>query len=215
MARKRVKPEDDSIPLVEEEDVQDSKAVLPEHEGINESVVAEVEFEPDEVQAELQDVLSPDEQLAVFQLSLDEVQAKADEYLDGWQRSRAEFANYKKRIEREREEERSRIKGEILIRYIGIVDDLERALKDRPQQEELASWAEGIDLIYRKLKTILESEGITRIEAEGKQFDPNYHEAITQVESDDHQEGEIVEVIQQGYQIGERVLRPALVRVAK
>ncbi|OGO20211.1 MAG: nucleotide exchange factor GrpE [Chloroflexi bacterium RBG_16_48_8] len=159
--------------------------------------------------------LISEEELDQLQEELEEARKLADENLDGWQRARAEFANYKKRIEREREEERARITGDIVIQYLGVIDDLERALKERPEDHEMASWAEGIDLIYRKMRSILETEGVEVIPAEGEIFDPNYHEAISQEESDDHHEGEILDVIRQGYKIGDRVLRPALVRVAK
>lgn len=143
------------------------------------------------------------------------VRAQADEYLDGWQRARAEFANYKKRVTREQEEARARIAGETIGKMLGIVDDLERALRDRPADGEAAAWAHGIELIYRKLMTILDSEGVEVIPAEGQPFDPMMHEALSHEESDEHDEGQVIEVIQPGYRMGERILRPALVRVAK
>ncbi len=146
---------------------------------------------------------------------LETVKSQADEYLDGWQRARAEFANYKKRTTREQEEARERIAGETISKYLGVVDDLERALRERPAEDDTAAWAEGIELIYRKLVALLESEGVRKIAAEGEQFDPMLHEALSHEESGDHKEGQVIEVIQPGYRMGERVLRPALVRVAK
>jgi len=137
------------------------------------------------------------------------------EYLDGWQRSRAEFANYKRRVEREQEEARARIAGEVLGHYLSVLDDLERALKDRPLEGEAASWAEGIEMIYRKLRALLEAEGVETIAADGLAFDPNMHEAVTHEDSPTHQAGDIIEVIRRGYRIGERVLRPSQVRVAR
>jgi molecular chaperone GrpE len=94
------------------------------------------------------------------------------------------------------------------------VDDLQRALKDRPVDNDGAAWAEGVELIYRKLMTILEAEGVTPIEAEGEMFDPNLHEAVVQSDSDEHESGQVIEVLQTGYKLGDRVLRPAMVRVA-
>ena len=154
-------------------------------------------------------------EIEALQAELAESRTKADEYLDGWQRSRAEFANYKKRIERDQLVVSQNAAGRIIKRYLEILDDLERALKNRPQEGEGAAWANGIELIYRKFKSILESEGITPMEAEGQQFDPNLHEAITSEESDEHESGQIIEVLQQGYMLGDRVLRPAMVRVAR
>jgi molecular chaperone GrpE len=146
---------------------------------------------------------------------LEAFEAKADEYLDGWQRARADFANYKKRINRERQRIRQDAIGEVTKRYLPVLDDLERALKNRPEQGEGAEWAEGIELVYRKMLSILESDGIVPMEAEGDTFNPNLHEAIDQAESEEHESDEIIEVIQKGYMIDDRVLRPAMVRVAK
>jgi molecular chaperone GrpE len=153
--------------------------------------------------------------LTQLQAELAELRAKSDEYLDGWQRARAEFANYKKRIEREQEEGRARAAAALLTKILPVEDDLERALRDRPDDDHTRSWADGIELIQRKLAALLESEGVEIIPAEGQTFDPTLHEAVTHEESRDHREGQIIEVIQQGYRLGERVLRPARVRVAK
>jgi molecular chaperone GrpE len=152
---------------------------------------------------------------SALQAEVDELRAKADEYLDGWQRARAEFANYKKRIERDQDEARARATAAVLAKILPIADDLQRALRDRPSGGTADSWAEGIDLIERKLAALLEAEGVEPIPAAGLAFDPALHEAVTYEASDDHNEGQIIEVIQQGYRIGERVLRPARVRVAK
>jgi molecular chaperone GrpE len=143
------------------------------------------------------------------------LQAQAAEYLDGWQRSRAEFSNYKKRTEKEAEDSRARNTAELMTHFLPVLDDLERALKDRPQDGDGARWAEGIELIYRKLGALLDAQGIETIPANGERFDPMVHEALTLEESPEHDEGMVIEVIQQGYRLGDRVLRPALVRVAK
>lgn len=144
------------------------------------------------------------------------LRGEAAEYLDGWQRARAEFANFKKRVEREQEEARARVIADVMEDFVTILDDLERALQDRPTEGEAGSWASGIDMIHRKLIAVLEAEGVRRIlPGEGEAFDPNVHEAISHEESPDHSTGQIIGVIHQGYRIGERVIRPALVRVAK
>ena len=144
-----------------------------------------------------------------------ELRAQADEYLDGWQRARAEFANYKKRIERDQEEARGRAAAALLAKILPVEDDLRRAVRERPEAEGYPHWADGIDLIQRKLAALLEAEGVEVIPADGVAFDPALHEAVTYEPSNDHKEGEIIEVIQQGYRLGERVLRPARVRVAR
>jgi molecular chaperone GrpE len=155
------------------------------------------------------------DELSALKQELANIQSKASEYLDGWQRSRAEFANYKKRVEREQAQAYQTAAGSILKRYLDILDDLERALKKRPQEGDGAVWANGIELIYRKFLAILESEGVKQMAAEGDFFDPNLHEAISSEESNHHESGQIIEVLQHGYMLGDRVLRPATVRVAR
>ena len=141
-----------------------------------------------------------------------ELEAKSAENLDGWQRAVAEFQNYKKRIERDREVERVSMKGDLVKKVLPVLDDMERALQNRPADD---AWANGIDLIKHKLQAILEAEGIQRIEAEGAVFDPNFHEAISYEPADGVESGRVIAVVQNGYMLGERVLRPAMVRVAK
>lgn len=143
---------------------------------------------------------------------LEETEARASEYKDSWMRSQAEFQNYKKRIERDNELMRATMKGDIVRKILPVLDDLERALQNRPAGE---SWAGGIELIVRKFQSVLESEGIKRIEAEGREFDPNFHEAISNEPSDEVESGHVIAVVQNGYMLGERVIRPALVRVAQ
>ena len=146
---------------------------------------------------------------------LAQVKAQADEYLDGWQRARAEFANYKKRMDREQAQAYQNAAGNILKRFLMVVDDLERALKARPNDGDGAAWADGVELIYRKLLQLLESEGVVVLDAENQMFDPNLHEAVVSEDNPDYESGQIIEVLQQGYRQGERVLRPAVVRVAR
>jgi molecular chaperone GrpE len=154
------------------------------------------------------------EEMENLKNELNEMRTKADEYLDGWQRARADFANYKKRVERDQAQVYQMAVGSIVKRYLEVLDDLERALNNKPTSGDGATWAEGIELVYRKLQAILEAEGVQQMDADGQYFDPNLHEAISQENSPEHESGQIIEVIKQGYLLGERVIRPALVRVA-
>jgi molecular chaperone GrpE len=158
--------------------------------------------------------LSMDE-FEALQRELEQARSQTNEYFDGWQRERADFSNYKKRVERDSLLARQNALSMIVKKYLVILDDLERALKARPAEGEGALWAEGITLIHRKLVTLLEQEGVKRMEAEKEIFDPNRHEAIMLEDSPDHSSGQIIEVIQQGYLLGDRVVRPAIVRVAR
>ncbi len=148
----------------------------------------------------------------VIQQQLTEAQAQAAEYKDGWQRALADFQNYKRRTDVERDNTYQNAVGNIIKRYLPVLDDMERAMAARPAN---LPWADGIELIYRKLQTILENEGLKRIPAEGQPFDPNFHEAISQEPADGVESGHVIGVVQNGYMLGERVIRPALVRVAQ
>lgn len=150
---------------------------------------------------------------------LEAAQAKAAENLEGWQRERATFANYKRRTEKDQADMQQNAATRVLGRFLEVLDDFERALKDRPTENDSsatwAKWAEGTQMIHRKLQAALDAENVARIEALGKPFDPQQHEAITHEESSEHPSGHVIDVVRNGYKAGERVIRPALVRVAK
>lgn len=150
-------------------------------------------------------------EVETLQRQLEEAEAKAAENLDGWQRAQAEFINYKNRIQRDRELDYASMKGDIIKKMLPVLDDMERALANRPEGD---SWANGLELIARKFQNILDAEGVKRIEAAGQPFDPNFHEAISSEPNDEVESGYVIEVMQNGYMLGERVVRPAMVRVA-
>lgn len=150
-----------------------------------------------------------------LQKKIEQAEQKSRENLEGWQRERADFNNFRRRIERENTQMQQNLTGQVLKKYLVVVDDLARALKARPTQGEGAAWSEGVELIFRKMNMILDAEGVKPIPSESCPFDPSLHEAISHEDSPDHESGQIIEVVQQGYFIGERVLRPALVRVAR
>jgi molecular chaperone GrpE len=147
-----------------------------------------------------------------LQQQLADAQSQARDNLDGWQRAVAEFQNYKKRVERDRETEQVMMKGDLIKKVLPVLDDLERALQNRPADD---AWVNGIELIQRKLQAMLEAEGVERINAEGAVFDPRFHEAISQDVVEGVESGRVAAIIQNGYTLGERVVRPSLVRVAK
>jgi molecular chaperone GrpE len=199
------------IETMKEKKKTSAPTIHPEDESQQVEVTAEAPA------AETPEVKVEDLQTVIDGLKseLVEAQAKADEYLDGWQRSRAEFANFRKRVERDQAAANQAATGNVLKRFLDVVDDLDRALKNRPKNEEGANWAGGIELIYRKLLTSLENEGVVVIQAEGQTFDPSLHEAISQEDYPDLESGQVIATVQQGYILGERVLRPARVRVAR
>ena len=162
------------------------------------------------------DVSSEVEQLSAevdsLKKKLAETESKTSEYKDSWLRSQADFQNYKKRLERDNEMMYVSMKGDIIKKVLPALDDLERALQNRRPDDP---WADGIELIVRKLQNMLDSEGVKRIEALGAEFDPKYHEAISHEPADGAKSGSVIGVVQNGYMLGERVIRPALVRVAQ
>ncbi len=139
----------------------------------------------------------------------------ADEYLGALQRERAEFQNFKRRTTEERMRDLG-LAGEDLIRKVLVLaDDFDRAIEARPATIADDPWFEGIAAIDRKLRQLLESEGVTTVDATpGRAFDPREHEAIANVPGTDRPDGEIVEEIRRGYRLRDRVIRPALVAVA-
>jgi molecular chaperone GrpE len=187
-----------------------------EKELEQEEIIEELEGEEPQEAPSTEDVTVAEEDEIVIELrqQLENAQAKAAENLEGWQRAQAEFINYKKRNEREQTQLFENASARVIKRFLDVLDDLDRALQNPPENGEGADWVAGIDLIYRKLVTILENEGVTPMQVVGEMFDPTLHEAIAKEESEDHESGQIIEEIQKGYLIGERVLRAALVRVA-
>lgn len=147
-----------------------------------------------------------------LKLQLERAETKLAESLDGWQRSLADFQNYRKRVERDHELVKASMKGDLIKKVLPMLDDLERALQNRPAE---SAWAGGIELIVRKFQNLLESEGVKRIDAKGAAFDPAFHEAISHEPSEEVESGHVIDVVQNGYMLGERVIRPALVRVAQ
>jgi molecular chaperone GrpE len=169
------------------------------------------EEKPEEVAAEAVE----EDELEQLRKELEGTRAQADEYLDGWQRSQAEFANYRKRQEAEQKQRAQMITASLVVKILPLLDDLERAAQTLPPNLHDLTWIEGVFLIKRKLELVLESEEVRAIETVGQSFDPLYHEAVTYEEVAGREDGQIVGEVQRGYMLDERVIRPALVRVAR
>jgi molecular chaperone GrpE len=144
---------------------------------------------------------------------LETVTRERDEYLDSLQRLQAEFANYRKRAQRDQESLVARAGERVVKELLPVVDDLERALHAAEQHEE-ATLEEGVRLVHRSLADLLRREGLQEIETEG-QFDPHVHEALLSQPAEGAETGAVIEVLQKGYRLGDRVLRPARVIVAE
>lgn len=154
-------------------------------------------------------------QLEAVSAERDEAAAKADEYLASLQRERAEFTNFRRRTADERQQERGLAGVDLIAKVIVLADDFDRAIETRPADLADNAWVEGIAAIDRKLRLLLESEGVGVVEAlPGTPFDPRAHEAVVSVPGTGRAEGEIVEEIRRGYRLRDRLIRPALVAVA-
>ena len=165
---------------------------------------------------EPQEQTMPDEQsprdIDAIVKRAEEAEVQAAEQRDALLRAQADFINYKNRVARDYDMMRASMKGDLLKKVLPVLDDLERALQNRPADD---AWASGIELVARKFQSIIESEGATRIEAVGLPFDPNLHEAISHEPSEEVPSEHVIAVVQNGYMVGDRVIRPALVRVAQ
>ena len=145
------------------------------------------------------------EDVEVLKQALAEEKEKAESYLVSWQRAQADFINYKRRIEQERGEFNNFANATLILSLLPFIDDLERAFNSIPPKLAKLNWVEGIRLIERKFMTILETQGLTPIKALGGPFDPNFHEAVRQ---DKGKEGIVIEELQKGYMLNDRLLRP-------
>jgi molecular chaperone GrpE len=145
---------------------------------------------------------------------LETAKALAAEHLASLQRTAADFANFKRRTSEDRERDLGLASELLLRKLLAVADDFDRALEAMPPDLKGVSWIEGIALVDRKLRALLESEGVTAIEAVGRTFDPREHEAIASLPGTGKPDGEIVAEVQRGYRVRDRVLRPALVAVA-
>jgi molecular chaperone GrpE len=145
---------------------------------------------------------------------VDQLRAERDDYYNRLLRKTAEFDNYRKRVERERREQTEWAAADILTEILSVLDDVERALKaDAPPEAE--PYRAGVELIHRQLSELVRKRGATPIEALGADFDPNLHQAVAYEESPGAREGEVVAEFAKGYKLGDRLLRPAVVKVAK
>ena len=144
-----------------------------------------------------------------------DLQRQKDEYYDLLLRKTAEFDNYRKRIERERQAFSDATVAEVLEELLPLLDDLDRAVKAEASVEGADAYRRGVELIQKRLEDLLRRRGVKPIEALGADFDPNYHQAVAHDPAEGRRDGEVIEEFRRGYMLGERLLRPSMVKVAK
>ena len=167
-----------------------------------------------QAEASSQEETATKTELEELQEENEQLRNDANELLDKYRRSLAEFSNYRKRQNRDREQQTTQITMDILRRFLPILDDLERALENIPAEFSEHGWVEGVVLIKRKMDGLLADYGVEPIEAMGKPFDPNFHSAFLQGESDEYPAGMVMEELQRGYKLDNHILRPTLVKVS-
>lgn len=144
-----------------------------------------------------------------------DLQRERDQYKDLLLRKTAEFDNYRKRTERERQALAEAAAGDLIAELVPLLDDLERALKAEAGSEGADAYRRGVELIHRQLTDVLRKRGVRPIEAAGADFDPYYHQAVAHEPAEGRRDGEIIEEFRRGYMLGDRLLRPSMVKVAK
>ncbi len=184
-------------------------------EELNEEVIEEQEIDTAQEATEVEEEALEKDETTALREELERQKRRAKENLAGWQRAQADFSNYKRRQQQEMENIRQLGNEQLLMKLLPLADDFERAFTTLPYSLRELSWIEGIWLVGRRLLAIFEQEGIQPIETNDAEFDPRWHEAVIHEETTEYEDGQIMEEFQRGYRIRDRVLRPALVKVAK
>ena len=166
--------------------------------------------EPEERNSEMESEIPETENIEDLKHTLAEEKEKTENYLANWQRAQADFVNYKRRSEQELEERVRFANSVLMLSFLPVLDDLERAITSVPPELAEESWVEGIRIILQKAGAELEARGLSPIQALGEAFDPNLHEAVRQ---DSGKDGVVIEEVQKGYMFHDKVIRPSRVVV--
>ena len=181
--------------------------------GKNDEEILNEDVNIDEEVTDSEDVenLDKDEYIAKLNNDLLEQKKRSDEYFDHLKRNMAEFDNFKKRMQKEKESMYSTIVADFVSELLPVMDNFEKAVDAETKDE---SYKNGMKMIYSQIDDLLKKAGVEEIEALGKEFDPNYHEAVMHIEDDKYKEKEIVEVFRKGYKLGDKVIRHTMVKEA-
>ncbi|MFK0523613.1 nucleotide exchange factor GrpE [Paenibacillus illinoisensis] len=182
-----------------EEQEQQETTAAESQEPVNEAGAAEAQAE--EMADQGQD------ELARLKTEVEETQQR-------FVRAQADFDNFRRRTQKEKEELAKYASMKLVTELVPVIDNFERAMATVPEGTESESFSKGIQMIFRQLETVLNNEGLTAMDTVGQQFNPEFHQAIMQVETDEYEEGTVVEEVQKGYMLKDKVLRPAMVKVS-
>ncbi len=200
---------------------------VEEEQEMNDNVKDEQNLETEEnrqdeaLQQEPQEQVNEDEAAgsaaeggAALSGELAKLQAENEEYQQRLLRAQADFDNFRRRTLKEKEELGKYASAKLITELLPVIDNFERAISSAGESADTSSYAKGVEMIFRQLEGVLKAEGLTAMEAEGTPFNPEFHQAIMQVESEEYEEGTVVEVVQKGYLLKDKVLRPAMVKVS-
>ncbi|MGP0586062.1 MULTISPECIES: nucleotide exchange factor GrpE [Paenibacillus] len=185
------------------DNVQEDLQQTPEPDARQEEVVDEPQIAAEEVTTD-----------AGASAELEKLRAESEDYQQRLLRTQADFDNFRRRTVKEKEELGKYASAKLITELLPVIDNFERALSSSGESTDANSYIKGVEMIFRQLDGVLKAEGLIPMEAEGQPFNPEFHQAIMQVESDEHEEGIVVEVVQKGYLLKDKVLRPAMVKVS-
>jgi molecular chaperone GrpE len=196
--------QDEAVPERADELTDEADADIADEAEALEGIEADG-VEADGVEAE-EDAIAAD---------LDKARAEAESYLDDLRRLQADFDNYRKRTLREQTARAAAASQALVARLLPVLDNFELAVSSAERSRDFDRMLKGVEMVFGELREVLEAEGLVRIEAEGKPFDPERHEAVIAVEEEDTEPGMVVDIVRAGYELRGKVLRPAMVKVAK
>jgi len=216
-------PEPDKLTTAEPEPAEDEAAEEPEEVGEAEpeadaedqALPERTDEEDEEDEDDVEAVMAAEVEEDTIAADLAKARAEAESYLDDLRRLQADFDNYRKRTLREQTARTASASQALVTRLLPVLDNFERAVSAAEQSRDFDGMLKGVEMVLGTLRGVLEGEGLVKIEAEGKPFDPERHEAVIAVEHEGAEPGMVVDIIRAGYELGGKVLRPAMVKVAK
>jgi molecular chaperone GrpE len=193
----------------------DADAVGAAGQDVVEEDPAPPERADEEDEEQVEAVMAAEVEEDAIAADLAKARDEAESYLDDLRRLQADFENYRKRTLREQTARTASASQALVTRLLPVLDNFERAVSAAEQSRDFDRMLKGVEMVLGALREVLEGEGLVKIEAEGKPFDPERHEAVIAVEQEDSEPGMVVEIVRAGYELGGKVLRPAMVKVAK
>ncbi|MFD2702152.1 nucleotide exchange factor GrpE [Paenibacillus shunpengii] len=197
--------------MKDEQTIENTEENTPQEDMVNEAAQAE---STEAQEAAVNDTETAGAETLASTEELDRLKALAEENEKRYLRAQADFDNFRRRTQKEKEDLAKYASMKLITELVPVIDNFERAIATAPANTESDSFAKGVGMIFRQLESVLQAEGLTAMQTVGEAFNPEFHQAIMQVESEEHEEGIVVEEVQKGYMLKDKVLRPAMVKVS-